>query len=101
MGEFLKEKILNNSFVDKVRNDMKVDEEEYQALKEILNELIGELKKQKVIDKELALILYSMPQIIRNTFLSLKTSDERVSDLNNRLEDIWIELDELVIECLS
>jgi hypothetical protein len=42
-----------------------------------------------------------MPQIIRNTFLSLETSDEKVSDLTNRLEDIWIELDELVIECLS
>jgi hypothetical protein len=99
--EFLKERILNNSFVDKVRSEMKVDEEEYQALKELLIELIEELKKQKVIDKELALILYSMPQIIRNTFLSLETDDEEVSDLTNMLEDIWIELDELVIECLS
>ena len=101
MREFLKERILNNSFVDKVRSEMKVDEEEYQALKELLIELIEELKKQKVIDKELALILYSMPQIIRNTFLSLETDDEEVSDLTNMLEDIWIELDELVIECLS
>jgi hypothetical protein len=99
--EFLKERILNNSFVDKVRSEMKVDEEEYRALKELLMELIVELKKEEVIDKELALILYSMPQIIRNTFLSLETDDEEVSDLTNMLEDIWIELDELVIECLS
>ena len=101
MREFLKERILNNSFVDKVRSEMKVDEEEYRALKELLMELIVELKKEEVIDKELALILYSMPQIIRNTFLSLETDDEEVSDLTNMLEDIWIELDELVIECLS
>lgn len=101
MRESLKEKILNNTFVDKVRNELKVDEEEYQALNQILNELIVVLKVQKDIDKELALILYSMPQIIRNTFLSLETSNEKVSDLANRLEDIWIELDELVIECLS
>ncbi|MBM6619034.1 hypothetical protein [Bacillus suaedaesalsae] len=101
MRESLKEKILNNTFVDKVRNELKVDEEEYQALNQILNELIVLLKVQKDIDKELALILYSMPQIIRNTFLSLEASNEKVSDLANRLEDIWIELDELVIECLS
>ncbi|WNS43270.1 hypothetical protein [Paenibacillus sp. MMS20-IR301] len=51
--------------------------------------------------RKLALVLYSMPQMIRNTFLSFTAHDVKDSELLNKLEDVWMELDELVIEYLS
>ncbi|WNS43291.1 hypothetical protein [Paenibacillus sp. MMS20-IR301] len=101
MDSELKGKILNNTFIDKVRNEMVVDEVEFEALRELLIELSKELKAEQVVNKELALVLYSMPQMIRNTFLSFTAHDVQDSELLNKLEDIWMELDELVIECLS
>ena len=97
----IKEKIMSNTFVDKVRIQMVIDEEEYDILRDLLNLLSLELRIEQVIDKELALILYSMPQMIRNAFLSFQYHNVQVTDLVSRLEDIWIELDELVIQCLS
>lgn len=101
MDNKLKGRILNNTFVDKVRNEMVIDENEYEALREMLIMLSNELKSEQVIDKELALILYSMPQMIRNTFLSFTAHNVQGSELVSKLENIWIDLDELVIECLT
>lgn len=84
MGSKIKEQILNNKFVDKVRNEMIIDENEYKALREMLIMLSDELKAEQVIDKELALILYSMPQMIRNIFISSTAHDVQDSELVNR-----------------
>ncbi|WP_438447650.1 hypothetical protein [Gorillibacterium sp. sgz5001074] len=100
MDDTLKQKIINNTFVDKVRNEMVIDELDYLALKETLDMLSIELKSYQVVDKELALVLYSMPQVIRNIFISFGTHDNG-SGIKDRLETIWMELDELVVESLS
>ncbi|MFZ5987821.1 MAG: hypothetical protein ACOYWZ_11940 [Bacillota bacterium] len=97
----LKEKILNNTFIDKVRNQMQIDEQQYKDLCESLETLANEWSNKEVIDKELALVLYSAPQIVRNIFLSFKEHNEPLPDIAKRLEDIWVELDALVIECLA
>lgn len=100
MNNLLKQRLLSNTFVDKVRNQMEIDEAAYQELIEIMTNLSYELKSQKVIDKELALILYSMPQIIRNVFLTYEEHNGKVTKFGNKLEDIWIDLDAMVLECL-
>lgn len=97
----LKEKIMTNRFIEKVRNQMQIDEQQYTELCELLEKLAIEWKNKKDVDKELVLFLYNAPQIIRNIFLSFKEKGEPLPDIANRLEDIWVELDALVIECLS
>lgn len=87
MDHKIKEQLFNNKLVDKVRNEMVIDENEYNALRERLTMLSRELKAEQVIDKELALILYSMPQMIRNIFLSCTAHHVQDSKLANRLED--------------
>ena len=99
LDNLLKQRLLRNMFVDKVRNQMEIDEAEYQELIEILSNLSGELKFRKVIDKELALLLYSMPQIIRNVFLTYEEHHGKATEFGNKLEDIWIDLDAMVLEC--
>ena len=44
LDNLLKQRLLRNMFVDKVRNQMEIDEAEYQELIEILSNLSGELK---------------------------------------------------------
>jgi hypothetical protein len=101
MGDLLKQRLLSNTFVDKVRNQMEIDEAEYQELIEILSNLSDLLKSQKVIDKELALILYNMPQIIRDVFLTYEEHNGKATKFGNKLEDIWIDLDAMVLECFT
>lgn len=101
MNNELKEKILNNTFVNKVRNEMHIDEEQYDELCRLLEELSNEWKDKQVVDKELVLDLYSMSQIVRNTFLSFKKHNEPILDIAKRLEDIGVEIDALDIDCLS
>ena len=94
----MKEEIINNHFVDKIRQNMKIDEEEYLRLCNALICLAEEWKTVKYIDKELVSYLYAISLIVRNEFLSLKENSKN-DTFCDRLEDIWIELDELVANC--
>lgn len=98
--ENLKREILSNRFIDLIREQMVVDEAEYKALCKLLDSLSGELSNETWVDKELALILYSIPQTVRNTYLSFCDGQE-LPEIASRLEDIWVELDEQVSRCLS
>ncbi|MGE7954072.1 hypothetical protein [Lysinibacillus xylanilyticus] len=80
MDNLLKQRLLSNTFVDKVRNQMEIDEAAYQELIDILTNLSDELKSQKVIDKELALTLYSVPQIIRNVYLTYEERNGKATE---------------------
>ncbi len=46
------------------------------------------------------LSLYSIPTIVRNMFLSFSRIED-APDIALKLEDAWVELDALVMECLS
>ncbi|ELQ6018902.1 hypothetical protein SM104_004119 [Cronobacter sakazakii] len=96
----IKEQIVKNGFVDEVRIKMVFNEIEYNNLVSALNELSILMKKEKTIDKELALYLYSIPQMIRYAYDSFDEISDK-NDLAVKLEDAWIELDALVIEVLS
>ena len=96
----LKNRLINNKFVERIRESLQIDEGEYNELCQILEAISKSLKDVYVIDKELALILYSEPQMVRNAFLSF-ANHEDPPEIASRLEDIWVELDGLVMECLS
>lgn len=96
--EILKQIIINNSFVDRVRMEMVFDTEAYNELRKALTDLAVLLKGSHVVDRELMLFLYTMPTMIRNAFESLP---ERDTEFAGQLEDAWVELDELVTNCLA
>ena len=66
----MKEEIINNRFVDKLRETMEIDEEEYLRLCNALISLAEEWKNIKYVDKEVVGYLYAIPLIVRYEFLS-------------------------------
>ena len=100
MDVALKKRILENTFVDQVRLHLKVDESEYAQLRAALTELASSLKGSRVIDRELMMYLYAAPTMIRNAFESF-SGIEPLPEIAYRLEDLWVELDELVTDCLA
>ncbi len=93
----LKQRILDNSFVDEVRMHMTFNKVAYNELRMALTDLAVTLKGSHVVDRELMLVLYAMPTMIRNAFDSIR---EQGTDLTGQLEDAWVELDELITNCL-
>ena len=96
----VKKKIIDNDFVNNVRINMVFNDEQYNDLVFCLDELANLLKNNESIDKELALYLYIIPQMIRNAHASFERVENK-PDLVFKLEDAWVELDSLVVNCLS
>ena len=94
-------RVMNNSFVDRLRSEWEIDELAYHELREALGQLATKLATEERIAKDLALILYSMPQMVRNAHLHASEKGHAQPEMAKRLEEIWIELDALVLECLS
>jgi hypothetical protein len=100
MNPELKKRILSNPFVDQIRISMKFDEDAYNELRKDLRTLASSLKGSATIDRELMLSLYSMPVLVRNSFLSFAGRCP-LPEIAAKLEDAWVELDELVTKCLA
>jgi len=100
MNQELKSRILSNTFVDSVRISMKFDQTAYEELVTSLDHLSSELSGKDSIDRELMLSLYATPTMIRNAYLSFK-EHTNPPEIANQLEDAWVELDELVTNCLA
>jgi hypothetical protein len=96
MDEALKQSILRNPFIIRLR-ELRVDEDAFQELAEALRRLAAEWKGQPVIDKELASELYVVIQVMRNMLQTLRAHGSPDAD---RVEEMWIDLDNLVLECL-
>lgn len=94
----MKEKIINNNFINILRSNIEIDEDEYLSLCNELIYLEKKWKNVKCIDKELAFYLYLIPNIVRNIFLNSKDTLKDDAFLE-RLEDILIELDQLITNC--
>ncbi|WP_155110014.1 hypothetical protein [Intestinirhabdus alba] len=73
---------------------------EYNKLISSLKILSDLLKSESFIDKGLALYLYEIPQMIRNAHASFDKCKNK-TELALSLEEAWIELDSLAINCLS
>lgn len=100
MNPTLKRRLLDNTFVDDVLCSMSFDERAYAELLEVLSELASVLTDADSVDKEVALYLYAAPQMIRNQYLSFAAFPQP-PPIAVRLEDAWIELDALVLDCLG
>ena len=83
----LKVRILQNRFADKLRNKMIVDHEQYVDLCLDLEALAIQCRGSSIIDRELALILYCLPQIARNQYLSFRNNDS-IPEIAQQLEYI-------------
>lgn len=94
-----KEGIKSNKFVDILRDGV-FDDSEYSKLCIVLKQYKIETKKSQIIDKEIALYLYCIPQYTFNSFQAMNISNNK-SVIVNKMEEAWIELDALVIEILS
>lgn len=94
----IKDQIMANKFVDEIIICMSFNKVEYKKLVNSLSQLARYMKFNESIDKELALYLYTIPQAIRNVYLKIVDIDIPII---LQLEDAWVELDALVIDCLS
>ena len=99
MQENLKCQILKNNFVIQVRTQLRFDQDAYDELCNLLQQLALELRGHTTIDRELMSSLYEIPLMIRNSFEAL-SHDMHPHKIKNKLEDAWIELDRLVASCL-
>ena len=93
----LKQRIVDNSFVDEVRMHMTFNNVQYNELRKDLTDLALSLKGSHVVDRELMLVLFAMPTMIRNAFESVREQDTEIA---GQLEDAWVELDALIANCL-
>lgn len=100
MLDDVQQKIINNNFVNEIRINMNFNNDEYSELVSSLESLADYMKNEKNVDKELALYLYTIPQMIRNAYNSFDNWENK-PELALKLEDAWIELDVLIINCLS
>ncbi|MEQ9888593.1 hypothetical protein [Pectobacterium zantedeschiae] len=65
---------------------MAFNEDAYIGLISSLDKLSNELKNNDFIDKELALYLYTIPQMIRNAYVSFDGKENK-PEIAFRLED--------------
>jgi len=84
-----------------VRMHCDYDAEQFCILKTLLSELATALRDEAHIDKDLALDLYALPQIVRNMFLSYEGPATSRPAQFDRLEDAWVDIDALVLDCLQ
>lgn len=96
MDEALKQAILRNPFIVRLR-DLRVDEDAFRELAEALGRLADEWKGQPRIDRELASELSVVIQVTRNMLETLRAHGSPDAE---RVEEMWIDLDDLVLECL-
>ena len=90
-----------DEFAHAVRMNRDYSDDQFERVKALLSDLAGASRNDHVIDKDLALSLYALPQTVRNMFLSYDGSIETRPQRFDRLEDAWIDLDALVLECLQ
>ena len=84
-----------------VRMRCDYDVEQFLKLRDLLSELATALRNEERIDKDLALNLYALPQIVRNMFLSYEGPAALRPAQFDRLEDAWVDIDALVLDCLQ
>lgn len=94
----IKEKIISNKFVDSLRVDMRVDEQAFSELISALRELVSEWTNRDIIDKQIMQEIYVIPAIIRGASDSFRG---RLPSISERLDEMAIEVDELILEALA
>jgi predicted metal-binding protein len=96
----LKAKILANELALTIRTESRVDEDQWEELRHLLQLLAKEWQSAESVDKELVECLYTTSQALRNSFVAHSQLEPRTA-LADRLEDLWVDVDALVLECLT
>jgi hypothetical protein len=94
----LKQAILQNPFLEKLRNEVVVDGKAFEALCQSLTELERDWKSATSIDKELVQELYVLAPVTKNMADSLASHRP---DLARELAEMAVRLDALVLNCLA
>ncbi len=94
----LKNEILSNPFLDRLRNELVLDRGAYLSLCSLLERLAKEWHTETFIDKQLVQELYALPTIVKGVADAIAVQR---SDFAAELEQIAITLDGLILECLT
>jgi hypothetical protein len=97
MDEDLKRSILRNPFVDRLR-DLRVDDDACRDLVDALRRLADAWRGAATIDREVASDLYVINQVTRNMLETLRGHGSPDAD---RVEEMWIEIDARIMDCLA
>ena len=93
----LKESILANQFIYDLRLKFQINEDEYLHLYHDLENLKTEWQNQTLINKELVQHLYVLLLTVAG---QLQRSEYSPSD-HDRIQQLYIELENVVMECLQ
>lgn len=92
-------KLAEDRFSFELRMNLNYDEAAFVTLINLLKQLSTQLKNIEIIAKSLAQDLYVITNVIRNTLDYLKINQAN-SELTQKVEGAWIDIDNLIIECL-
>ena len=98
MDAILKQRLLGNHFVTKIRLQGQCDEAAYADLCGAIRQLRHEWAGQTAVDKEVVQDLFALPMIVRGARTAVPDSDAGAS---SRLEDMEVELEGLILDALS
>ena len=93
--------VLSNRFIYIMRIEARIDEQEYAKLCDSLRRLAAEVRGQRSLRRDVAQVLYVTPQFIHSTLLRARAPGSPFSNLTDRLEEMWIEVDAIVLDCLA
>lgn len=92
------ESILANTFIERLRSELFVDTARFEELCRDLRTLATEWKDQTHVEKRVVQDLYILAPV---TFAMAKTISTVRSELGDRVHEMAIELDALVLDCLT
>lgn len=93
----LKDEIIANPFVERLRSEVKIDTQAFDLLCNQLAALAREWSSQSLVDKQLVQELYALPTIIKGAADGLRG---HMPELATQLDDMVITVDGLILEAL-
>lgn len=98
MDDTLKQAILQNRFVDRLRGELVVDLDEYRRLCDALRALAEGWRGAVLIDREVAQDLYVLAPITANMAATIRETRPSQAE---EVEEMAIEIDALVLDCFD
>lgn len=100
MMQDLIKQLVDNKFDFYLRTNLEFNEKEYRDLIDLLKLIGRQTSDSSYIPKELAFNLYFIPYVVRNS-LDFLIENSKDTQLIDKTEESWIEIDCLVQACLG
>jgi hypothetical protein len=94
----IKDEILANPFLERLRNEVKIDRQAFDLLCRQIALLAIEWRPQSQLDKQLVRELYALPIIIRGAADGLRGHQSHQAE---QLDEMVITIDGLILEALA